>query len=134
MLVGEHDQLDVLERVAVLGELVLQLVERAPGVRPGVDQRERVVLDQVGVDAPDRERRRDPQQVDARLGGARERRLGGELGSCSRADQRQHLLGAGLHLLLAEGLEVQAQQRLGVGGPHVEVPAAAVDRDAVEPA
>ena len=80
VLVGEHHQLDVLDRVAVLGELVLQLVERAPGVGPRVDERQRVVLDQVGVDAPDRERRRDPQQVDARVGGARERRLGGELG------------------------------------------------------
>ena len=77
MLVGEHDQLDVVDRVAVLGELVLQLVERAPGVGPRVDERQRVVLDQVGVDAADRERGRDPQQVDARFGGSRERRLGG---------------------------------------------------------
>ena len=51
-----------------------------PEFGPGVDQRQRVVLDQVGVDAPDRERRRDPQQVDARLGGARERLLGARVG------------------------------------------------------
>ena len=36
-----------------------------PEFGPGVDERQRVVLDQVGVHAADRERRRDPQAVDA---------------------------------------------------------------------
>ena len=49
------------------------------------------------------------------------------------ADQRQHLVAAALHVLLRdERLEAQAQQRLGVRGPHVEVPVVVVDRDAVE--
>ena len=33
VLVGEHHQLDVVDRVPVLGELVLELVQRAAGVR-----------------------------------------------------------------------------------------------------
>ena len=103
VLVCEDDQLDVVDRVAVLGELVMQLVERPPGVRARVDERERVVLDQVGVDAADRERRRDPQDVDSRLGRARERRVGGERLAGLRVHERmmpQDLLGAGLHLVL----------------------------------
>ena len=80
------------------GELVLELVERAARVGPGVDQRERVVLDQVGVDAADRERRRDAERVDARLGGTRERLLGGQsLTSGSAPAPRR----GALHLLLA---------------------------------
>ena len=78
VLVGEDDQLDVVDRIAVLGELMVELVERAPGVRPGVDERQRLVLDQIRVHAADGERRRDPQDVDARLGGAGERLLGRE--------------------------------------------------------
>ena len=81
VLVGEHDQLDVVDRVAVLGELVLELVQRAARVRARVDERERLVLDQVGVHAPDRERRRDPQEVDAGFGCPGERLLGARCGS-----------------------------------------------------
>ena len=53
---------------AVARELALELVERRARVRPRVDQRERVVLDQVDVDAPDGERRGDRQPVDPLLG------------------------------------------------------------------
>ena len=45
-------------------ERALELVERLAGVRARVDERQRVVLDQVAVDAPDRERRRDRDAVD----------------------------------------------------------------------
>ena len=65
VLVGEHDPLEVLDPPPVLAQRGLELVERLAGVRAGVDQRERVVLDQVAVDAPDHERRRDRQAVDA---------------------------------------------------------------------
>ena len=72
VLVSEDHQLEIVDRTAVVGELVLELVERLAGVRPGVDQRERVVLDQVAVDAADGERRGDRQAMDSRLGSARE--------------------------------------------------------------
>jgi hypothetical protein len=45
--------------------LVLQLVERLARVGPGVDEGERVVLDQIAVDAADGERRRNLQAMDA---------------------------------------------------------------------
>ena len=64
VLVGDDDPLEVLDPAAVLGQRALQRVERRARVRPAVDQRQRVVLDQVAVDAPDRERRRDRQAVD----------------------------------------------------------------------
>ena len=99
VLVRQHDQLDVVDRVAVLGELVLELVERAPGVRARVDQRQRVVLDQVGVDPPDREGRGDPQQMDP---ASAARASAASAVSGSPADDAQDLLGAGLHLLLVE--------------------------------
>jgi hypothetical protein len=69
VLVGDHDQLEVLDAPAERGERLLELVERLARVRPGVDQRQRLVVDEVAVDAPDRERRRDGQAVDARVGG-----------------------------------------------------------------
>ena len=50
----------------------LQLVERGARVGPGVDQRQRLVLDQVDVHAADRERGGDREAVDARLGGGGE--------------------------------------------------------------
>ena len=103
----------------------LELVERLAGVRPGVDQRQRVVLDQVAVDAPDGERRRDRQAVDARR-----LRRGAQR---SRPDQVEHLVAPALHVLARDdALEVEPQQRLGVGRAHVEVPVVVVDRDAVE--
>ncbi len=64
VLVGEHDPPEILDRVAVLAQRGLERVERLARVRAGVDERERVVLDQVAVDPPDHERRRDGQRVD----------------------------------------------------------------------
>ena len=77
VLVGEDDQLDLLERAPQGRELALELVERLAGVRPGVDQGQRLVLDQVAVDPPDRERGGDLKPVDAGLGRAFERLLRG---------------------------------------------------------
>ena len=57
VLMGDHDQLEVLDGVAEALELVLELVERLAGVRPGVDQGQRPILDQVTVDPADGERR-----------------------------------------------------------------------------
>ena len=59
VLVGQDHELEIGDRMAELVELVLELVERLAGVGPGVDQRERVVLDQVAVDAAHAERRGD---------------------------------------------------------------------------
>ena len=75
VLVGDHEQADFLDGAAVRGQRLLELVERLGRVGPGVDQRERVVLDQIGVDAPDLKRRGDRQPVDPELGGARQRGL-----------------------------------------------------------
>ena len=71
VLMRQQDQLDVLDRVPVLAQLPLELVECATGVGARVDQRQRLVLDQVGVDAADRERRGDGEAMDA--GGDRRR-------------------------------------------------------------
>ena len=68
VLVADQDQLEVLDRVPGVFELVLELVERLARVRPGVEERQRRVLDQVAVHPADRERSRDPQPVDAGLG------------------------------------------------------------------
>src|SRR5215208_3375701 len=52
----------------------------------------------------------------------------------SATDQGQDLVALSLHVLLGdERLEVQPQERLGVGGADVEVPVGIVDGDAVEP-
>ena len=133
VLVGEDHQLDVLERAAALGELVLELVEGASGVGPRVDQRERVVLDQVGVDAADRERGGDPQQVDARLGGARKRRLGGERRAQERISARTSSVRASISSWLNAS---RFRRRRGsvFDGRTLKCHVAAVDRDAVEPA
>ena len=76
VLVGEDDQLEVGDRVAVLAELGLQLVESLAGVGTGVDQGQRLVLDQVAVDPADRERGRDAQAMDPGVPGSLERLLG----------------------------------------------------------
>ena len=86
VLVGDHDQLEVLDRVAELLELVLELVERLAGVRPGVDQGQRLVVEQVAVDPADRERGRDAEAVDAGVSRALERLLGGQ--GCSSSHDR----------------------------------------------
>jgi len=75
VLMGYDDQPEVLHAVAARRERALELVERRAGVRAAVDQRERLVLDEVGVDAADDERRRQRQAVDAGLGCALQRRL-----------------------------------------------------------
>ena len=76
VLVGDDDPLEVLDAPSVLGQRRLQRGQRRGRVRAGVDQRERVVLDQVAVDAPHGERRRDGEDVDgpAPLTPARARR------------------------------------------------------------
>ena len=73
MLVGDDDELEVLDAVPARGERELERVERRARVRPGVEQRQRVVLDEVRVDLADLKRRRDRQAVDAGVGGPRER-------------------------------------------------------------
>ena len=132
VLVGEDDQLEVVDRVAALGELASQLVERLARVGAGVDQGQRLVLDQVAVDPADRERRRDRGG-----GGCRPAppARAPPRGSGSRPDQPQDLVALRLHVLARDQrLEVEAQQRLGVGGADVEVPVGVVDRDPVEAA
>ena len=105
-----------------------------PEFGPGVDQRQRVVLDQVGVDAPDGERGRDPQAVDPLLGGPRERLLGAQSALAHERMSRSTSSVRASISSLVERLQVEAQQRLGVRRPHVEVPVVVVDGDAVEPA
>ncbi|HEV2785959.1 MAG TPA: hypothetical protein VGV67_06200 [Solirubrobacteraceae bacterium] len=84
VLVGDDDQLEVLDAPAVRGERALERVECRTGVRAAVEKRQRVVLDEVRVDAADLERSRDRQAVDCGVGGARERRLR----LCHRAEMR----------------------------------------------
>ena len=50
----------------------------------------------------------------------------------SALDQGDELVATGDHLRRGQRLEVEAEERLGVRRPHVEVPAVEVDRDAVE--
>ena len=131
VLVGDDEQLEVLDRVTVRVQLALELVQRLGRVRARVHERQRLVLDQVRVDPPDRERRGD------RAGGGCRRRTRAPARPPrrrrSRADQREHLVAAALHVLVRhQRLEAQAQQRLGVRRPHVEVPVVVVDRDAVQ--
>ena len=78
VLVGDDHQLEVVDRVAAGGELAAELVQRFARVGAGVDQGQRLVLDQVAVDPPDRERGRDPEAVDAGQRGLLQRLLGGE--------------------------------------------------------
>src|SRR5262245_10262295 len=52
--------------------------------------------------------------------------------SSSGTNEAEDLVAAALHLLVGVGLEVEAQQRLGVRRAHVEVPVGEVDRQAVE--
>ena len=131
VLVGDDHQLEVVDRVAALAELALQLVERLAGVGPGVDQGQRLVLDQVAVDPADRERGRDREAVDSGQRRLLERRLGGQLAHARIS--RQDLVALRFHVLAGDQrLEVEPQQRLGVGGADVEVPVGVVDRDPVE--
>ena len=94
VLVGEDDQLEVLDRVAEPASWRSSSSSALPEFGPGVDQGQRLVLDQVAVDPPDRERGRDPQAVDARVGG-RAASASSASRRRSRADQRQHLVALG---------------------------------------
>ena len=75
VLVGEDHELDVLERMAERRDAALEDVERRARVGTGVHERQRRVVDQVHVHAPDRERGGDREVMDTRLGGGRERVL-----------------------------------------------------------
>src|SRR3954464_353387 len=55
-------------------------------------------------------------------------------GVTSGADQLEHRVAPGLHVLAGDKrLEIEAQQGLGIGGADVEMPVWVVDRDAVQP-
>ena len=73
VLMGDDQQLDVLDRVTAGGKRLLELVQRLGRVRSGVDERQRGVLDQVGVHAPDLKWRRDRQAMDPGRGGGGQR-------------------------------------------------------------
>jgi hypothetical protein len=61
VLMREHDATDVLDPPAVRLEPTLERIDRS-GVRlPGVDERERIVLDEVDVHRPDGPRGRDTE-------------------------------------------------------------------------
>ncbi len=75
VLVGDHEQADFLHAATVRGERLFELVQRLRGVWAGVDERQRIVVDQVGVDSPNLKRRRDGEAMDALLSRARERGL-----------------------------------------------------------
>ena len=67
VLVGDHQQFDVLYPVPEAGEALFELVQGLSGVRARVDERERRVLDQVRVDSSNLERGGNREPVDARL-------------------------------------------------------------------
>ena len=84
LIVISHQHIDHLGLVSILArrsgaevaalDLLAPRVERRAGVRAAVDERQRVVLDEVRVDAADRERRGQGQAVDPRVGGPLQRR------------------------------------------------------------
>ena len=115
----------------VRGERALELVERLAGVRARVDERQRVVLDQVAVDAA------RPRTASGSAGGgcpARARRApaGSARRLTSGSARAPRRAWRSMSSSRDERLQAQAQQRLGVRGAHVEVPVVVVDRDAVE--
>ena len=78
VLMGDHEQPELVDRVAALGQLRLQLVQGLARVGPGVDQGQRLVLDQVAVDSSDREGGGDAQAVDPGQRRLLERLLGSQ--------------------------------------------------------
>ena len=76
VLVGEDHEFDVLERVPQSRYSSLQLVERSPRIWPRIHKGERLVLDEVDVDAADRERRRNGDAMDSFRRRGRERVAG----------------------------------------------------------
>jgi len=69
VLVGDDQQLDLLDRVPARGQRLFELVQRLARVGAGVDERQRRVLDQVGVHAANLEGGGDREAVDALFGG-----------------------------------------------------------------
>ena len=67
VLVRQHDELEVLDAVPECSQPSVELVQRPPRVRPGVHERERLVLDQPAVHPPDGERGRQCEAMDPRL-------------------------------------------------------------------
>jgi hypothetical protein len=65
VLVGEDHELDVLEPMAELCQAARERVEGGGGIGACVDEGERLVVDQVDVHPPDRERCRDRDAVDS---------------------------------------------------------------------
>jgi hypothetical protein len=65
VLVGDDHELEIVDPVPERFQLPLELVERLPRVGAGVQQRQRLALQQIGVDSPDPEWGRDPQHPDA---------------------------------------------------------------------
>src|SRR5579884_284838 len=88
VLVGQHDQLEVLDPAAMCREGTLQVVERLAGVRPGVDQRERLVLDQIAIDSTHEERGGEGNPVDAGPFGQRQRIVGARGAPIRRRHER----------------------------------------------
>ncbi len=76
VLMGDDDQPEILDAVPELGQCLLELVQGFPAVGPRVDQGQRIVLEQVAVDASHQKRRGHRHQVDARGAGLGERLLG----------------------------------------------------------
>ena len=70
VLVGEDQQLDVLDPEAVRREPCLERGERLRRVRTGVDERERVAPEEPAVDGADGERRREDERLHRQAGGA----------------------------------------------------------------
>src|SRR5439155_17479309 len=70
----DDEQLEILDGVSARRERLLELIERLGRVGAGVDQRERRVLDQVGVHAPDLEGSGDGESEDSGFLGPRQRR------------------------------------------------------------
>ncbi|MBB4663882.1 hypothetical protein BDZ31_003483 [Conexibacter arvalis] len=66
VVVGDHHLLDLLDGAAEPGARRLQAADRARQQAAGVDQRERVAVDQPGVDRADRISRLQLDAVKAR--------------------------------------------------------------------
>jgi hypothetical protein len=62
--VREHDALDLLDAPADAVQTVLERLEALGQPRPRVDERERVFVDELDVDGPEVQARRDGELVD----------------------------------------------------------------------
>ena len=98
VLMSDHDQTEILDPAAELGERAFELVQRLSRVGPRVEEGKRLVLDQIAIDTSHQERRRDRQAMDTCT--RRERqgiRLARPPGS--RSDYGEHLVAAAFHVL-----------------------------------